>query len=94
MTLFNSQSVVVETVTESPVTLQYTTEGITLPFDEVQEKTIRDLFEEYADEMGIPATSVAQATFRTVDGPISGDEIIRAGMTVVASITHDSKGES
>lgn len=71
------------------ITLRYSTESLTLDAEDVQDKTVRQLFEENADELGLPDGTFS---IRSSGNAVDPNDTPEAGRTYTASVSRESKG--
>ena len=74
----------------SVVILQYNAASVTVPRSEINDRTVEELFEAYADELD--GADTYNATFMRAGRVVNGSAEVQAGTVYRACVTSDTKG--
>lgn len=78
------------TTERKPIVLQLNEESITIPASEAEGKTVSQLFEEYASDLGGDIDRVSR--FVAAGQIVSQDTVVQLGTIYRGAITSESKG--
>ena len=88
--LLNTDGDDADTGDRKVVTLRYSTESVDLDFDEVKDQTVQELFDENADDLGLPTNG--SLGVRSEGEAVDAASTPEAGRTYTASVSRETKG--